>query len=106
MYTLIKRSVASWSGPGLLNENPKCHILQNIGGIKISTDSESFTSQDRKVFLSFDLKWISKMVCQVEGCDLWSLSFCMSEFQSEIQQFTTPGLLERPIQVHIHSTKT
>ena len=56
MYTLIKRSVASLSGPGLLNENPKCHILQNIGGIKISTDSESFTSQDRKVFLSFDLK--------------------------------------------------
>ena len=25
------------------------------------------------------------MVCQVEGCDLWSLSFCISEFQSEIQ---------------------
>ena len=77
---MIKRSVASLSGPGLLNENPKCHILQNIGGIKISTDSESFTSQDRKVSLSFDLKLISSIVCQVECCVLWSLSFCMSEF--------------------------
>ena len=39
---MIKRSVASLSGPGLINENQKCLILQNIGGIKISTDSESF----------------------------------------------------------------
>ena len=42
LYTLIKRSVASLSGPSLLNKNPKCLILQNIGGIKISNDSESF----------------------------------------------------------------
>ena len=99
MYLDIKKCYSlgsSWS----TGWNSKFLNLQNIEGIRISTDSESFTSQDRKVSLSFDLKLISKMVCQVEGCDLWSLSFCISEFQNEIQHFKTQGLLEHRIQVH------